>query len=89
MTEVSRDRGDGQVEHLYRVAKASTADVRGDLHTINFYLKRNPAVRMTFMRKLLQLIDIEGVYSQEMDIFFEALHEVFPEVREIGRDEDL
>ena len=83
------DLDDKQVEHLYRAAKASTADVHGDLHTINFHLKHNPAVRMTFMRKLLQLIDIEGVYPQEMDIFFEALHEVFPEVKEIGRDEDL
>ncbi len=44
---------------------------------------------MTFMRNLLQLIDIEGVYPQGMDIFFEALHEVFPEVKDIGRNEDL
>ena len=80
---------DAQVEHLYRAAKASTSEVRGDLHTINFYLKHNPAVRMTFMRKLLQLIDIEGVYPQELDIFFAALHEVFPEVKAIGQDEDL
>ena len=83
------DLDDKQVDHLYRAAKASTADVRDDLHTINFHLKHNPAVRMSFMRKLLQLIDIEGVYPQEMDIFFEALHEVFPEVKELGRDEDL
>jgi len=48
----------------YRAAKARAADVRGDLRTINFHPKHSPAVRMTFMRKLLQLIDIEGVYSQ-------------------------
>jgi uncharacterized tellurite resistance protein B-like protein len=83
------DLDDKQVEHLYRAAKASTADIHGDLRTINFHLKQNPAVRMTFMRKLLQLIDIEGVYPQEMDIFFEALHEIFPEVKEISRDEAL
>ena len=83
------DLDDKQVEHLYRAAKASTADIHGDLRTINFHLKHNPAVRMTFMRKLLQLIDIEGVYPQEMDIFFEALHEIFPEVKEISRDEAL
>jgi uncharacterized tellurite resistance protein B-like protein len=83
------DLDDRQVEHLYRASKASTADVHGDLHTINFYLKRNPAVRMNFMRKLLQLIDIDGVYPQEMDIFFEALHEVFPEVKAIGGNEEL
>jgi len=78
-----------QIGHLYRAAKASTADVHGDLHTINFYLKRNPAVRMTFMRKLLQLIDIHGTHGEELDLFFEALHEVFPEVREIGGDQEL
>lgn len=83
------DLDEAQIDHLYRAAKASTADLHGDLHTIDFYLKRNPAVRMTFMRKLLQLIDIDGVYPQEMDIFFETLHEVFPEVKEIGRDENL
>ena len=37
---------------------------------------------MEFMRKLLQLIDIGGVQKEELDVFFEALHEVFPEVRE-------
>jgi uncharacterized tellurite resistance protein B-like protein len=83
------DLDDEQIDYLYRAAKASTADARGDLHTLDFYLKHNPAVRMTFMRKLLQLIDIEGVYPQELDVFFEALHEVFPEVKEIGRDENL
>jgi len=83
------DLDDPQVEHLYRAAKASAADVQGDLHTIHFYLKRNPAVRMTFMRELLKLIDIDGVYPQELDVFFGALHEVFPEVKEIGSGEDL
>jgi hypothetical protein len=44
---------------------------------------------MTFMRKLLQLIDIEGVYPAELDIFFEALHEIFPEVKNIGEDDGI
>ena len=73
-----------QVEHLYQAAKSATGDIHGDLHTLNFYLRRNPAVRMTFLRKLLQLIDIEGVYPQELELFYEALHEVFPEARQIG-----
>ena len=80
---------DDQIEHLYQAAKGSTADIHGDLHTISFYLKRNPAVRMTFMRKLLQLIDIEGVHPQEMDIFYEAVHEVFPELKDLGRQEEV
>ena len=83
------DLDDEQVEHLYIAAKGSTADVHGDLHTINFYLKRNPVVRMTFMRKLLQLIDVHGVQGEDLALFFEALHEVFPEVKEIGGDTDL
>ena len=83
------DLDDVQVEHLYQAAKSASADVHGDLHTLNFYLKRNPAMRMVFMRKLLQLIDINGTRKEELKLFFAALHEVFPEVKEIKGDEDL
>ncbi|MDH3219609.1 MAG: TerB family tellurite resistance protein [Gammaproteobacteria bacterium] len=83
------DLDGAQLDHLYQAARRSTADVQGDLHTINFYLKRNPAVRMTFMRKLLQLIDVHGAHKGELDVFFEALHEVFPEVRNIGDERDF
>jgi len=83
------DLDDEQVNHLYLAAKGSTGDVHGDLHTINFYLKRNPAVRMTFMRKLLQLVDVHGVHGEKLALFCEALHEVFPEVKEIEGDECL
>ena len=83
------DLNQEQVDHLYEAAKGSTADVHGDLHTINFYLKHNPAVRMTFMRKLLQLVDVLGAHEGELEVFFEALHEVFPEVKEIRGDADL
>ena len=77
---------DDQVAHLYHAARSSAANVHDDLHTLNYYLKRNPAVRMTFMRKLLQLIDIEGVRPQELEIFYQALHEIFPEVRDINSE---
>lgn len=83
------DLDDDQVAHLYRAARTSAADVHADLHTINFYLKPDPVMRMTFMRKLLQLIDVDGVHPRELDIFYEALHEVFPEVKDIGDREDL
>ena len=83
------DLNDEQVDYLYQAAKGSTADVHGDLHTINFYLKRNPAVRMTFMRKLLQLVDVHGIHGEELELFREALHEVFPEVKEIEGSEFL
>lgn len=81
------DLNDEQINHLYVAAKGSTADIHGDLHTINFYLKRNPVMRMTFMRKLLQLIDVHGTHGKELTLFFETLHEVFPEVRQLEGEE--
>ncbi len=83
------DLDETQIDHLYAAAKGSTADIHGDLHTINLYLKRNPAVRMTFMRKLLQLVDVGGAHTEELDLFFETLHEVFPEVQVTKGDDDL
>ena len=77
---------DAQTEALYHAASASSGDLHGDLHTINFFLKRNPVARLDFMRRLMQLIDVEGVDSREMDIFFEALHEFFPEIRDLPDD---
>ncbi len=75
-----------QVDHLFAAAKGSTADLHGDLHTINFYLKHNPSIRMHFMQKLLQLVDVHGAHEGELAVFFEALHEVFPEVKDLGKD---
>lgn len=80
--------GDAEVEQLYAAARASSGDLHADLHTVNFYLKRKPLVRLEFMRRLMQLIDVEGTYPQELDIFFEALHEIFPEVKDL-RDADV
>lgn len=77
---------DERVEQLYQAARASSGDLQTDLHTVNFYLKREPLVRLDFMRRLLQLIEVEGTYPEELDIFFAALHEVFPEVKDL-RDE--
>ena len=81
--------GTDQIDHLYQAAKASNSDVHADLHTINFYLKHNPAVRMTFMQKLLQMIDVHGAEEHELELFYEALHEIFPEVKEIRGDAGL
>jgi len=83
------DLNQEQVDHLYEAARGSTEDVHGDLHTINFYLKNSPAVRMRFMQRLLQIVDVHGAHQGELDLFFEALHEVFPEVRETRGGEDL
>ena len=70
-----------QVSHLYRAAEASTADIHGDLLTINHYLKQNPNIRLHFMEMLVRLIDIHGIEEGEMDLFYEAVHEIFPEVK--------
>lgn len=83
------DLDDEQVDHLYQAAKASSDNLKGDLHTLNIYLKHNPMVRMTFMRKLLQLIDIHGTRREELDLFFDTLHEVFPEIKDLNRDQEL
>ena len=76
------DLDDDQVSHLYQAAKSSTSDPHADLQTVNHYLKQKPVLRMNFMKKLNQLIDIDGVQDNELDIFYEALHLVFPEIKQ-------
>jgi uncharacterized tellurite resistance protein B-like protein len=72
---------DGQVDHLYLAAKSSSSALHSDLQVVSDYLKQNPAVRMNFMKKLIHLVDIDGVKDRELDIFHETLHLVFPEVK--------
>lgn len=72
---------DDQISHLYQAASSSTSDWHSDLHAINGFLKQNPAVRMNFMQYLIRLIDIDGVQDGELEAFYEALQEVFPEIR--------
>ena len=83
------DLGQDQVDHLYQAAKASSGDLHGDLHTVNFFLKKNPVVRMHFMEKLLQIADVHGAHEGELAVFYETLHEVFPEVKQPGGGADL
>ncbi len=73
---------DEQSEHLYQAAKSSTSDPHADLQTVNQYLKPNPVLRMNFMNKLNQLVDIDGVNDRELAIFYEALKLVFPELKQ-------
>ena len=77
-----------QVDHLYQAAKSATGDLHGDLLTISSHLKANPMARMHFMQKLLQLVDIHGTHSAELNLFYETLHEVFPELKNVGTDEE-
>jgi len=76
------DLNDEQIDHLYEAAKSSTSDPHADLQTVSQYLKSNPALRMNFMDKLNQLVDIDGVKDAEMEIFNEALRLVFPEIKQ-------
>jgi len=75
-----------QIDHLYEAARSSAGHPQSDLHTIAAHLKHNPSVRMRFMQKLLQLIDMDGTQSGELKLFYEALREIFPEVSEVARE---
>jgi uncharacterized tellurite resistance protein B-like protein len=83
------DLDQAQIDHLYQAAKSATGDPHEDLHTINAHLRDNPSVRMRFMQKLLQLINLHGTRSAELDLFYETLHEVFPDVRTAGSEDEL
>ena len=76
------DLDDDQISHLYQAAESSTSDLLTDLQTVNHYLKQNPVVRMNFMNKLNLLVDIDGVQEGELEIFYETLHQVFPEIKQ-------
>jgi uncharacterized tellurite resistance protein B-like protein len=82
------DLNQEQVDHLYQAAKVANRDLHGDLLIIDSHLKDNPTTRMHFMQRLLQLIDIHGAHSAELSLFYETLHEVFPKLKDIGRNED-
>jgi len=76
------DLDDEQISHLYEASKSSTSNPHTDLQIVSEYLKQNPGLRMNFMNKLNQLVDIDGVKEGELDIFYEALQLVFPEVKQ-------
>lgn len=80
------DLDQAQADHLYQAARGSTAELQGDLHTIHFFLKSNPQVRMRFLQMLLKLIDVHGADPAGLEYFYAALHEVFPEVKD-GADD--
>ncbi len=69
-----------QIEALYQYVKTLKSDLTSDLLTVNYYLKDNPNLRMTLMRKLNQLIGVDGVDNEELQIFYEAMRVIFPDV---------
>ena len=78
-----------QIDHLFESARVATGHPEEDLHIIAAHLKDKPAVRMIFMRKLMQLIDADGVQREEMVLFYSALHELFPETDGLIPGKDL
>ena len=76
------DLSDEQVDHLYQAAKSSSSDPQQDLHTVNKFLKQKPVVRLDFMRKLIRLVDIGGTHDAELAVFYQTLHEIFPEIKQ-------
>jgi uncharacterized tellurite resistance protein B-like protein len=70
-----------QIEHLFESARVASGRPEEDLRTIAAHLKDKPAVRMIFMRKLLQLIDADGVRREELAVFYDALRGIFPEAQ--------
>ena len=75
-----------QIDHLFEAARVASGHPQEDLHIIAAHLENRPAARMIFMRKLLQMIDAEGVKREELVLFYEALHELFPEAEALVPD---
>ncbi len=73
-----------QVMTLYSFVKTLKTDIRSDLNTVNLYLKENPHLRMDFMDKLNRLIAVDGVKSRELEIFYDAINVIFPDLAEGG-----
>ena len=71
---------DKQISTLYRYVKTLKSDLTTDLNTVNEYLKDNPNLRMALMNKLNQLIGVDGVKSNELQIFYDAIKVIFPDL---------
>lgn len=70
-----------QSDYLWQAASSATGSLSEDLETINDHMKENPSLRLRFMQQLLELIDIHGIHTDELELFYTTLHEVFPEVK--------
>lgn len=82
------DLSQEQADHLYRSAKAATGDLHEDLQIIRAHLKDDAVLRMSFMRRLLELISRHSARAAQLELFYETLHEVFPELKTLGNHAD-
>ncbi len=74
------DLNDKQVGELYEYVSLLKSDLKTDLETVSEYLKDTPTVRMAFMEKLIHLINVDGIQTGELDIFYEAMATLFPDI---------
>lgn len=74
------DMNSEQISTLHDNVKTFKSDLKTDLKTIEEYLKEDPALRMNFMEKLNQLICVDGAKSNEIEIFYEAMKVIFPDI---------
>lgn len=74
------DLTDIQISELFDRAKNLKSDLKTDLDTIQEYLKKKPSLRMSLMNKLNQLICIDGVRTNEIEIFYNTMKVIFPDI---------
>ena len=71
---------DDQISRLYHYVESLNSDFHNDLQTINEHLKHNPHLRMAFMQKIIHMMSLDGVSNAELDVFYDAMRVVFPEL---------
>lgn len=69
-----------QSDELYARAKTLQSDLKTDLDTVASFLKDTPTIRMGFMQKLNHMIHIDGVQTEELALFYQAMAAVFPDI---------
>lgn len=69
-----------QIEQLHEKVKDLKSSLKEDLSTIHHYLKDKDGARLNFMRMLNHLISLDGVKNKELDIFYAAQKELFPDL---------
>ncbi|TQV77422.1 hypothetical protein FLL45_05620 [Aliikangiella marina] len=71
---------DEQIGQLYHYVESLNSDFHNDLQTINAHLVKNPHLKMAFMQKLIHMMSLDGVSNAELDVFYDAMRVVFPEL---------
>jgi len=71
-----------QADKLYEFVSLRKSDLQSDLEIVSHYLKKTPTMRLEFMKKLNKLVNVDGVQTEELEIFYKAMGELFPEVIE-------